>query len=482
MEVAKSGLPSGGGFVKKRETRSKKMENTRIEVTEKTCQMFEEIRWVIEARSTDPARYHMSGLYMKEEADGVISLVCTDGHRLHMLETDARTLDEYGDTFKAVMSGYDLKEGMQISVEKATKSGIVLGGLIAGQFPNYRKVMPGISGTGFPGLAFHDKNPAVFCRSVYSVFAAGQPASIDYLKALGLIGEAWTMRLADCGDAIPFTIPRTTRGNRATAVIMPVDSEGVLDRGSWQKSRAAWKEEMKAKAAAAKAGKAALKECKAIAAKITVADVIEARAAAGMPDMTEAEAKATAGRIETLKTEAVTEAADMASPPEPAQAEPRAHGELTIRKKTRSKEEKAADRKAKSEQAERQYNGILASVGNDKDRLAALTDTLNAFSPCASYSLKNKAIVIANDTRDARTFLQWKEVNRMVKKGAKAFYIYKPRVFKDREQTDENGNPVKEAVLFGLTPVFRYEDTEPSKTVVTPYLYAPVKKHVSNAA
>jgi hypothetical protein len=138
-----------------------------------------------------------------------------------------------------------LKEGVQMSMEKATKSEIVLGGLIDAPFPNYRKVMPGISETGFPGLNFHDKNPAVFGRSVYSVFAAGQPASIDYLKTLGLIGEAWTMRLTDCGDAIPFTIPRTMRGNRATAVIMPVNSEGVLDCGSWQKSHAAWKEEMK---------------------------------------------------------------------------------------------------------------------------------------------------------------------------------------------------------------------------------------------
>jgi hypothetical protein len=160
----------------------------------------------------------------------------------------------------------------------------------------------------------------------------------------------------------------------------------------------------------------------------------------------------------------------MASPPEPAQAEPRAHGELTIRKKTRYKEEKAADRKAKSEQAERQYNGILASVDNDMERLLALMDDINAYSPCASYSLKNKAIVIANDTRDARTFLQWKEAERMVKKGAKAFYIYKPRVFKDRGQTDENGNPVKEAVLFGFIPVFRYEDTEPADSAAQPVI------------
>jgi hypothetical protein len=109
-------------------------------------------------------------------------------------------------------------------------------------------------------------------------------------------------------------------------------------------------------------------------------------------------------------------------------------------------------------------------------------DDINAYSPCASYSLKNKAIVIANDTLDARSFLQWKEANRMVRKGAKAFCIYKPCVFKDTEQTDESGIPVKEAVLFGLTPVFRYEDTEPSKTVITPYLYTPVREHVSNAA
>jgi hypothetical protein len=223
------------------------MGEKRYLVTSRECWLFDEIRWVIEARSTDPTRYHMSGLYVKAEADGVISLVCTNGHRLHMLETGARTLDEYGDTFKSAIDGYDLKEGVQMSVEKATKSEIVLGGLIDARFPNYRKVMPDISETGFPGFNFHDKNQVVFGWSVYSVFAAGQPASVDYLKTLGLIGEVWTMHLADCGCAIPFTIPRTMRGNRATAVMMPVNSEGVLDRDSWQKSHAAWKEEREAK-------------------------------------------------------------------------------------------------------------------------------------------------------------------------------------------------------------------------------------------
>jgi hypothetical protein len=97
----------------------------------------------------------------------------------------------------------------------------------------------------------------------------------------------------------------------------------------------------------AKAGKAALTKCKAIAAKITVADVIEARAAAGMPDMTEAETKAAAGRIETLKAEDVTETPDMDSPavtetkPQKARCVADRVTAIPAKTKARTKEEKA---------------------------------------------------------------------------------------------------------------------------------------------
>ena len=94
---------------------------------------------------------------------------------------------------------------------------------------------------------------------------------------------------------------------------------------------------------------------------------------------------------------------------------------------------------------------------------------LNARSPCANYSLKNKAVVIANDTLDARSFVRWQKAGRKVKKGTKAFTIYKPRVFNDTKETDEDGNPVTEAVAWGFSPVFRYEDTEPADDSVCRY-------------
>jgi len=73
-------------------------------------------------------------------------------------------------------------------------------------------------------------------------------------------------------------------------------------------------------------------------------------------------------------------------------------------------------------------------------------------------------------TNDARGFNQWKEVNRSVKKGAKALYILGPS-FKKHSADDENAavavpqaqSPQPQALKligFHAIPVFRYEDTE----------------------
>jgi hypothetical protein len=181
--------------------------------------------------------------------------------------------------------------------------------------------------------------------------------------------------------------------------------------------------------------------------------------------------------------EAPAIAADEAEPE--AKPEPRASGEFAARKKRGSKkdctrEEKAAYHKAKADRMTEQYNRILASADNDTAKLQALLDALNIHSPCASYSFKNKVLVLANETLDARTFLQWKEAGRKVKKGAKAFDIFKPCKFKDTGHTDTDGNPVEEAVLFGASPVFRSEDTEPADG--RPYVYEPCREPLSRAA
>jgi hypothetical protein len=189
--------------------------------------------------------------------------------------------------------------------------------------------------------------------------------------------------------------------------------------------------------------------------------------------------------IKLAEAEAANEAKAEEAPEPEAKPEPRTSGEVAARKKRSPKkdytrEEKAAYHKAKADRITEQYNRILAPADNGMAKLQALLDALNVHSPCAAYSFKNKVIVIANETLDARTFLQWKEAGRRVKKGAKAFDIFKPCKFKDGNSMDEDGNPVKEAVLFGAAPVFRYEDTEPADN--RPYVYEPCREPLSRAA
>jgi len=78
-------------------------------------------------------------------------------------------------------------------------------------------------------------------------------------------------------------------------------------------------------------------------------------------------------------------------------------------------------------------------------------------TPSSSWSFLNRTIMYLSGTIDARGFRQWKEVDRWVKKGAKAIYILVP-CFK--KMTDEESGIESEVLLsFKASPVFRYEDT-----------------------
>ena len=74
--------------------------------------------------------------------------------------------------------------------------------------------------------------------------------------------------------------------------------------------------------------------------------------------------------------------------------------------------------------------------------------------PSFKWSLLNRALMIAGGTLDARGYNQWKDVNRFVKKGAKAIVILAPR-FK-KEENEES----KILKGFLAVPVFRFEDTD----------------------
>ena len=81
--------------------------------------------------------------------------------------------------------------------------------------------------------------------------------------------------------------------------------------------------------------------------------------------------------------------------------------------------------------------------------------------PCRAWSWSNQLLTAMAGTDDARGFRQWQQVNRRVKKGARAFYILGPCHVK-RKQTDDDGSETETLVLVGFRsiPVFRYEDTE----------------------
>ena len=82
--------------------------------------------------------------------------------------------------------------------------------------------------------------------------------------------------------------------------------------------------------------------------------------------------------------------------------------------------------------------------------------------PSDKWSLGNRLLMKFQGTEDARGFRQWQQVNRQVKKGAKAIHIFSPimkKISDNDKKTDEiSQKPV--IIVFSPLPVFRYEDTE----------------------
>ena len=81
--------------------------------------------------------------------------------------------------------------------------------------------------------------------------------------------------------------------------------------------------------------------------------------------------------------------------------------------------------------------------------------------PSSKWSLGNQILMLLAGTTDARGYRQWVDVNRHVKKGAKAFYILGP-VFVQRpiDESDPEGETTEVLVGFRTIPVFRLQDTE----------------------
>jgi len=104
-------------------------------------------------------------------------------------------------------------------------------------------------------------------------------------------------------------------------------------------------------------------------------------------------------------------------------------------------------------------NGILTSFGNGNIPEAVALASYpvpNTNIPSANWSFRNRTLMFLAGTGDARGIRQWNKINRRVKKGAKAFSIIVPCMFKKENEDDEKVCDIKG---FVCTPVFRYEDT-----------------------
>ncbi len=77
--------------------------------------------------------------------------------------------------------------------------------------------------------------------------------------------------------------------------------------------------------------------------------------------------------------------------------------------------------------------------------------------PSAKWSVLNRTLMFLAGTQDARGFRQWHDVNRFVKKGAKAFYILVPYM---KKVEDNDGEETEVLRGFMCRPVFRAEDTD----------------------
>lgn len=87
-------------------------------------------------------------------------------------------------------------------------------------------------------------------------------------------------------------------------------------------------------------------------------------------------------------------------------------------------------------------------------------DPINAL-PCNKWSIGNHILMwFFGRTDAAATYLQWKNLNRSVVKGAKAFPIFSPITYKAKKKKDDGTEEIHVGVRgFRAVPVFRIEDT-----------------------
>jgi hypothetical protein len=102
--------------------------------------------------------------------------------------------------------------------------------------------------------------------------------------------------------------------------------------------------------------------------------------------------------------------------------------------------------------------------------------------PSSKWTLANRLMAFSQTAEmDCRGFNQWKEIGRFVQKGAKAAYILRPIIIKDKDESDADAE-IK-LVGFACLPVFPLSQTEgkplPELTPETPPALSEVAKKLN---
>ena len=116
----------------------------------------------------------------------------------------------------------------------------------------------------------------------------------------------------------------------------------------------------------------------------------------------------------------------------------------------------------KAEQAANQVLELFRHPNRLPEAIAPIFIRRDDDVPCRSWSWSNQILTALAGTFDARGFRQWNQVNRHVKKGAKAFNILAPCSKTMTQRDKETGQDKESVILFGFksVPVFRFADTE----------------------
>lgn len=170
---------------------------------------FDELRFVLLARSTDVTRYFLNVLHVEDVGDGKRIAVCTDGRRMHIWKTDK-------------LGPMGITPG-DWHVEKCTKARIELTEVPEGttQFPNWERVVP--QDTGDPidfdlGGPYRDTLLNLGREYARIVRTWGTIFNLEYLRDLQ--GYFWMVQADQDSPNRAHMFEHKTLG--LTAIIMPM--------------------------------------------------------------------------------------------------------------------------------------------------------------------------------------------------------------------------------------------------------------------